>query len=463
MDGDVVKKLDTRRQESADMLDTWQKCRDVREGQTAIHKAGERYLPKLSGQEKQEYDAFKKRAQFYGATSRTIDAFQGMVMRVPPAIDNENKLLEDITAQGNTLFEFIDDILEDALVVGFGGMLVEHTPMVEGITTLAQAQSSGARPYLVEYDAQNILNWKESGGAFTQLVLEESELVDKSEFEREALTIYRALDLDESGNYRQRRFIKSKEKIDEFIQVGNDIYPLMNGAKLREIPFYFIGDCDELPPLIDLVDLNISHYMSTADLENGCHYTGIPQPWLAGVQLNAGETLSIGGTNAWIFSDPSVKAEYLEFTGQGLGALEKRIEAKEKQMAALGAKMLSDTVVAETATGAGLRSTGELSVLSQMSSNVSKVLSRACTFMYQWAGLPEVEIVLNKDYLPSMITPQELIALVQTWQAGAISTETLFWNLQQGEVVDMSVNFEEEIQRIKAMPAPLIDKLQSKQ
>ena len=199
-----------------------------------------------------------------------------------------------------------------------------------------------------------------------------------------------------------------------------------------------------MPLLIDLVDLNISHYMTTADLENGCHYTGIPQPWLAGVQLAEGTTLSVGGVNAWVFSDPQAKAEYLEFSGQGLSALEKRLELKEKQMSALGAKMLSDSVVAETATGASLRNTGEMSVLAQLSNEVSRVLSRACSFMHQWAGLQPVTIKLNTDYLPTKMTPQELQALVQAWQAGGISPQTLFNNLKQGEIIAQEVTFEDE-------------------
>ena len=290
------------------------------------------------------------------------------------------------------------------------------------------------------------------GKRITQLILEEEEYIATSEFEGDEQCFYRVLDLDEMGNYRQRKFI---EKDKYFIQVGDDIFPQMNGKPLKEIPFYFLGDADELPLLIDLVDLNISHYMTTADLENGCHFTGIPQPWLAGVQLPDGVTLSVGGVNAWVFPDPSAKAQYLEFSGQGLGALEKRLELKEKQMAALGAKMLSDSVTAETATGASLRSTGEFSVLAQLSDRVGKVLSRACSFMHLWAGLPEVAIKLNADYLPAKMTPQELQALVAAWQAGGISSMTLFNNLQQGELIAAEVTFEDEMAQI-AEQAPVL-------
>ena len=454
MNGDIVKKLDTRHPDSAEMLAAWEKCEDVREGQTAIHKAGEKYLPRLSGQADKDYNAYKRRAVFYGAMSRTVDAFSGMIMRVAPTVDKPSPLLDDVTNSDISLVEFSAEVLEELLVCGFGGVLVEHSPLSDAVT-LAQAQALGSRPYLAMFDCDSILNWKMIGKHITQLVLEEDEYIASSEFEGDEQCFYRVLDLDAAGNYRQRKFVRMERDSNKFVQVGDDIYPLMNGANLKEIPFYFFGCAEELPILIDLVDLNISHYMTTADLENGAHYTGIPQPWLAGVQLPDGVSLSVGGVSAWVFPDPQANAQYLEFSGQGLGALEKRIELKEKQMAALGAKMLSDSVTAETATGAGLRSTGEFSVLAMLSDQVSKVLSRACSFMHLWSGLQPVEIKLNTDYLPAKMTPQELQALVAAWQAGGISSMTLFSNLQQGELIASGVTFEDEQAQI-AEQAPVL-------
>jgi hypothetical protein len=159
-------------------------------------------------------------------------------------------------------------------------------------------------------------------------------------------------------------------------------------------------------------------------------------------------SLSVGGTNAWVFPDPQANAQYLEFTGQGLLSLEKGIEQKEAQMAAIGARFLSDTVTAETATGAGIRASGEFSILAQLSDQVSKVLSRACSFMHLWSGLPEVSIKLNTDYLPAKLDPQELTAICAAWQSGAISSQTLFNNLKQGEIINSDITFEEEQARI---------------
>jgi hypothetical protein len=75
--------------------------------------------------------------------------------------------------------------------------------------------------------------------------------------------------------------------------------------------------------------------------------------------------------------------------------------------------------------------------------------------MHLWAGLPEVAIKLNTDYLPSKMSSLELTALVGAWQAGGISSMTLFNNLQQGELIAAEVTFEDEMAQI-AEQAPVL-------
>jgi hypothetical protein len=57
--------------------------------------------------------------------------------------------------------------------------------------------------------------------------------------------------------------------------------------------------------------------------------------------------------------------------------------------------------------------------------------------------------------LPPEMTPQELTALVSAWQAGAISMQVLFSQLQKSEVIASDVTLEEEQERI-ASKAPLL-------
>ncbi|WP_457831240.1 DUF4055 domain-containing protein, partial [Staphylococcus aureus] len=80
----------------------------------------------------------------------------------------------------------------------------------------------------------------------------------------------------------------------------------------------------DLPPLVDLVDMNYAHYLVSADYEHGCHFAGLPTPVVTGYTPQNGpngeppEKLYIGSAAAWVFPQPDAKAYFLEFEGQGL-------------------------------------------------------------------------------------------------------------------------------------------------
>lgn len=433
----------------------WLKLRDVIAGQEAIHKAGVKYLPMLSGQSVDDYKAYLKRALFYGATARTVDGLSGMVFRKDPQIKipaGVEAFKDDITLDGMSLLGFAEEIVDDAIAVGRAGILVDHPTVGEG-TTKAVAEAANIRPFLKHYAAENIFNWKVEGRnnaqVLTQVRLWEMRAVGSDEFDEAVEKQIRVLDLEPVTNrYRQRIFIEDKkagEVNKVWVQLGADVFPLMNGAPIDFIPFYFVGVKNgtaktEKPPLIDLANVNLSHYVSTADLEHGAHFTGLPTAVITGHaedETDKGQEYRIGAATAWIFPNPETKVEYLEFQGQGLESLEKRIEKKEQQMAFLGARMLTpEKKSAETAETAQIHRMGEISVLSSLAGSVSASIEAALMFMAKWSGNDgEVSFALNKDFIGAAMTPQELEALLKAWQAGGIAFADLLENLKRGEIV----------------------------
>jgi hypothetical protein len=113
----------------------------------------------------------------------------------------------------------------------------------------------------------------------------------------------------------------------------------------------------------------------------------------------------------------------------------------------------------ETQGAMQLRVNGESSVLAGIAKMVSQQMEKMLNFMAQWEGITqEIKFELNTDYQPAKMSPQELSELVKSWQAGAISYETLFKNLQKGEVIDSDESFENELEKIdNAQPNLTID------
>lgn len=453
--------VNAKHSEYGRMIDRWTRCRDVTTGEDAVHAAGEKYLPKLKDQDPLQYSAYVMRTPFYNATWRTVAGLVGMLLRQPPKVDVPpavKPLLDDVTMSGVPLQLFVQEVCEEALKCGRLGILVDYPQVSVVGMTQADARSLNLRPMLQSYRAESIINWRTARVnnvmVLTLLVLQEEAAVQVDEFEQKTEVRYRVLDLA-GGKYRVRVFRRLTDK-DE--QIGGDVYPLMGGAPLDYIPFTFIGIDDvtpevDDPPLIDLVNVNLSHYRSTADLEHGAHFTGLPTPWIAGYKPEKdGEKLYIGSTAAWIFPSKDAKAEYLEFKGEGLKTLQEVIEKKEQHMAILGARMLEPQKRGvEAADTVAIHRKGEESMLAAAAQAISLGVERALEWFAYWAGAAEgaeVTFELNRDFYPAPMTPQMLAALVAGWQAGAYSDQTLFENLQQGEIISQDATLEEEQARI---------------
>jgi hypothetical protein len=443
--------VDSHHPEYQTRIEQWTRCRDAHEGGDRIKAKGEGYLPKLSGQTPDEYKAYVQRAEWYGATARTVQALTGAVMRKDPKIvvpDAMTFHLEDITLGGLPLTSFATLLLTETLVAGRAGVLVDLPRTPGGIVY------GGVRPYWVRYPAESIVNWRmetrEGVPTLTLVVLCENieELTD-DEFVVECATQYRVLVLTPDGRYLVRLY--RKDRTTGTYVVIEEIIPTFRGAPLTYIPFCFIGPTDLLPtpakpPLLDLVDLNLSHYRTSADLEHGRHFCGLPTPWVAGVSKEA--SLKIGSATAWMFEDANAKAGMLEFSGQGLGALEKGAESKERRMAILGARMLEEQKLGvEAAETLQLRSTGERSALQAQAVMLSLALTRLLRWHAAWLGIKALDTIsagLNMDFMSATMTSTELTALMQAWQSGAISYETFYWNLQRGEIARPGIEVETE-------------------
>lgn len=453
-------KPDTQHSEYASALSRWTKCRDSIEGEDAVHAAGEKYLPKLSGQNDADYKAYVLRTPFYNATARTIDGLVGMLFRKEPVVtapDAMSDMLGDMTLTGCDFDELSEIVAREVIGVGRVALLVEYPTVNDQPITVAQAAAQNLRPYVTIYKAETVLNWRvariNNAMQLIMVTLMES-AIEWDGFESKAIPQIRALLLEE-GRYIQRLYRKNEKG--EWVQFGDDITPLKNNEPMTEIPLVIFGPAHndvavQKPPVYDLVTLNLSHYRSTADLEHGAHYTGLPTAVVTGYSPSENEKLSIGASTAWMFPDPAARASYLEFTGQGLATLENRLKSKEEGMAAIGARMLAPEKKSAEAEGTvRLRHAGEGAVLGTIADMIEAGFNRVLQIMADWAGVTgNIETEFNEDFVDTVLSAQDVLALVQAWQAGAMSFETLFWNLKQGELIDGERTIEDEKESISA-------------
>ena len=450
----------------------WQTVEDVCAGGRCVKRGNERYLTQLEGQSDKEYQAFKDRATFVNFTKRTRESMCGMLMRKPPEItftsDDIERLSENVTLEGHTIKDWVRLVCDQAVSTGRSATVIDWSSQLE-------------RPYFAHYKARDVLNWASTRSAGSEkLVFLSVREIDEvlEEFIVEEVIKIRRYWLDESGYVQSDLWVQTRgegtgneagevrfmEDTDARVQMAR------SGKPLTCIPAEFhnathLGPEIGEAPLGDIAEINISHYRSSADLENGRHICGLPTPYGTGVDIGKGD-LKLGSSNGWFSDEPNAKFGFIEFKGEGLGALTTALKEKESQMAVLGARLLfNDSNDAEAFETVQLRATSETAALSNISGTLSATLTRALQWFHWWTQTDatepdqvEASVILSKDFTASQMAPTMLTALTSAYQMGSISTETYFHQLKQGEIYPPDWDMEQEKRSIsqQAISAPVI-------
>nr|DAE33848.1 MAG TPA: portal [Caudoviricetes sp.] len=434
----------------------WNKCRDIVMGEEKVKAMGNIYLPKPSGMDNEDYEGYKGRAQFFNATGRTLDGLSGMMNRKPPMVTvpkGMEKYLENVDGKGHSLTQFINFCSRENLTTAWGGVLVDM-PVNKGAVSMRDFEELNISAYMVYYPAESIINWKFDNNGRQQflryVIFKEIVEENSSPYTTEKKERYRVCEIDKTGYYKQTVYNYKGE-------VALEVYPTNKEGKLTQIPFYFLSSSErpEVPILNDLINVNLSHYRKSADYENGLHWTGVPTPWVQGVDVDekngeAGEAkpLKLGGCTL-LYLPSGASMQYLEFSGSGCSQLATAMRADEDRMAILGARIISqERNGVEAAETAKIHRAGENSVLAEIAINLSIVFKKILKIYLEWSASyaisdEDIDVRINTDYDVATMSPAELTALVALWQSGGIAKRDLFDNLKNGEILSADRNFDE--------------------
>ena len=435
------------------LVPAWQKCRDAYEGQEAVIDRGAAYVAPLDTQTPTEYINYLRRGLYFNATARTVQSMVGASFRRPPVVEAgaAEPLLSDITLTDFPFESLAKATMREILAVGRYGLLCDYS-------------DEEGRPYLVPYLAENIINWRVEriGGrsVITLIVLaESSHIADVSDpYAWEDQYRLRVLSLEE-GVYTVRVYVKAKDATggpnERYILV-EEIVPTVAGSSLEYIPFIClnantVGMETDRPPLLDLVDVNLHHWRLSCDYNHGLHYTGLPTPVAAGFP-KSNEGYRIGPGTAWWSESADAKASFLEFKGEGLGAMRDALTEDEAKMAALGGRLLEKPKhAAEAAAAIRLRMAGDQATLASITEAIDRGLTQAVGLLNAWMGVaPEgVEVILNKDFFAEQMSADEAVKLMQITQQGYMSVENLMFLYDRGELLRPGVEPQEERELIE--------------
>lgn len=450
--------------------------RDCIGGEQVVKSKGIKYLPAPNDgadakESSKRYDAYKTRAVFYGVTKRTIDGFIGQIFMRAPVVELPPELSAMLT-DGDGMGVSLEQLASRAarFVVGYGrsGILVDY-PNTGGAVTKAQIESLDIRPIMTIYAPEKIINWRTiTRGARTLLslvVLEEPYTEEDDGFEPTTARQWRVLRL--TGNQYTVEILRenaTKTPVSQGVTIPLDA----SGNPFNEIPFTFIGseNNDSLvddPPMYDIAALNIAHYRNSADYEESVFLVGQPTPVFMGLTEDWVKNVLKGqiylGARGSISLPAGADAKLLQASPNSMPL--EAMQHKEKQMVALGARVVEKRAVVRTASEANIDHNTESSVLASVAKNVAAAVNLALVWAAKFAGADAnvIKFALNTDFDIAAMSAEDRRQLIQEWQSGAIAFEELRDNLTKSGIATLDVDkarkiIDEELSSIPGMTPP---------
>jgi hypothetical protein len=462
----------------AENLETWIMIEDVLKGSRAVKDKGEIYLPnpnpskEQSVADKLRYSDYKRRALFFNAAKRTISALVGAVYRKVPLIELPTSLLEisyDIDGDGNSIGQQSRQAVKEVISTGRCGLLVDY-PQADGSVTVERARIENLRPYIKVYDAQDIVNWSTRKiGAVS--ILKTITLREDCERDNGLLSVdltvqYRVLHIDEEGFYCQYIFDLCGDTGSVIQRDKKPVYPTdANGNKLTKLPFVFIGsennDYNVDPaPMEDLCDVNISHYINSADNEESSFMCGQPSLFVFAsnpdiIKEENPDGVKVGARSVNIFGHED-SVEMLQADPNSLPRT--NMTDKLDMMVMLGARLITPSQQ-ETAEAARIKHSGDNSALGIIVKNVDDAYTRAIEFLQLFATGKEEEFIfqLNNDFFFEKLTSEDRAAWLSDIVQGVVSKSDYRRALREGglladersdEDIDSDISIDEPISLI---------------
>jgi hypothetical protein len=432
----------------------WAVITPLMRGTLAMREAGVVLLPQYPAEDSASYKERLRLSTLLPAYSETVGNMTSRVFAEPLQVgddvpDDIKAMTKDIDHAGNDLNSWSVEFFREGLSHGLCHAFVDH-PSSEGVRTQAQEQALGLRPWFVLVKPEQVLGWRSKNGQLTMVRYSEKVEEDDGAFGCQLVEQIRVLEVGKWTTYRKGEK-GGWEKHDE----GN--------SSLKQIPWvtFYTGRTGYMtarPPLLELAHLNVKHWQSQSDQDNILHVIRVPILVRIGVQAmydNQGKPVPPEfkvGTGALTDLPTNGDLKYVEHTGKAVEAGRVALQDLIAEMRMAGAKLLTpDKSVTKTATQAEEEAAQELSPLARMANHFADCLAQLLQYMADYRGLGEGGTVemrgnFDADFIPEISLP----VLVSMANAGMISKETLFAEMQRRGVISDEYDWEEELAKIES-------------
>lgn len=422
-------------------------------GGTLAMRAAQALLPKYPAEDDEVYKERLRLSTLLPAYSETVGNMTSRVFAEPLQLGDDVpeqvvELASNIDNANNDINAWSVDFFREGLSHGLCHAFVDHQK-AEGVRTQADEKAAGVRPYVVMVKPEQVCGWRVRDGVLSQVRYREMIEESDGDFGTKRVAQIRVLEPGKWTTYR-----KPKEG---GVWAIHD-QGTTNLSVIPWVTFYTgrTGFMTAKPPLLELAHLNIKHWQSQSDQDNILHVIRVPILVRIGVQAqydNQGKVIPPEfkvGTGALTDLPINGDMKYVEHTGKAVDAGRQALLDLIAEMRMAGAKLLTpDKSATKTATQAEEEAAQDLSPLSRMANHFADCLAQLLQFMADYRSLGEGGTVemrgsFDVDYMPEVSLP----TLVAMANAGMISKETLFTEMQRRGVISDEYDWADELEKI---------------
>ena len=431
----------------------WRIMQAVVSGTDYIRYNAATYLPQEPREDDDAYATRVNRSVLSPYTVRLIENAAGLVLRRPIKIEGPDyweEFSSNVDGLGSSINEYARGALVSALTYGHSGILVDYPPD-PGVQTLAEERALGRRPYFTNIDAYQIWGWRQEStlpsSPLTQIRLHQWTTIPEGEYGEERVEQIRVI---RPNSYQLFQRGGTTTTRNETVPIDSGPLPL---GQIPFVPIYTnrLGMLTSSPPLIDIANLNITHYQRQADLIHALHIAAMPILVLEGWDDEASTSV---GVNYALAMQPGNKAYYVGADSSSFDAQQTELSALESQMSTLGVtKLLGQKFVAESADAKRIDQAQANSVLAIISMELESALQQAYDMAAQYVGIEPPTVTLERDFDFYRLLGQDISVLGDLARDGLLTNDGFLKILRQGEILPDTVDFDSELASIERLSA----------
>lgn len=374
------------------------------------------------------YEHYIARATWLPVTKRTVQGLTAQVFIKRPTLTTgvlPDDFVESPSILGDEMDGFARYALSENLSLGRGAIVGIYTDTGRWLLDFIEAENIVAWSELPYGKCDGIGRNIESVTVRTFFTQTQDDSITTEFFS--VLTQYK---IDSRGYCFMRSSVSSQLMSVEW---GAWQVVTVKGEILNYVPVFIVGAernilSVQTPPIEELAELNLSHYINSADYEEHAKVAGQVTPVITGLDQTWYDKNIKGAVMFGVRSPLPLpkEADAKLLQAQANSVSKEALDKKEKMMVSVGARLIEERTIRRTATEADIEDQAYYSILGHIAQNVSNAMTSALRHIsryYTADTKPDNSIIyrLNTDFSTATSSAEHRRLLLEEYIAGARS------------------------------------------